>query len=391
MNAIDLALVLAIVVFAVVGWKRGFLYGLFSLLGFLIGASIGLTVAPRLLRSWDPGWGRAVVALVVVFLAAVVGQLVVGYGGKWLSERVTWRPAEVVDSIAGSLLSVLVMLLVAWLIAALAVGVGADPLTRQVRMSSVLDILDQVMPAQAQQAVGQIDRLLQSSGFPQVFAGLGAEPIQPVRQPDPAVLRRPGVKTASQATVKVVGTATSCARSIEGSGFAFAPERVMTNAHVVAGVTHPTVTLGNDTLHATVVYFDPKLDLAVLDVPGLKAQPLVFEPNVAHGDPVVVIGYPENGPLDAQAARVRAVQSARGSDIYDKQAVLREVLSLRAQVHPGNSGGPVVNEAGRVVGIIFANSLDSSETAYAVSANQAMDAVGAGAGATAAVRTGGCT
>ena len=391
MNAIDLALVLAIVVFAVVGWKRGFLYGLFSLLGFLIGASIGLTVAPRLLRSWDPGWGRAVVALVVVFLAAVVGQLVVGYGGKWLSERVTWRPAEVVDSIAGSLLSVLMMLLVAWLIAALAVGVGADPLTRQVRMSSVLDILDQVMPAQAQQAVGQIDRLLQSSGFPQVFAGLGAEPIQPVRQPDPAVLRRPGVKTASQATVKVVGTATSCARSIEGSGFAFAPERVMTNAHVVAGVTHPTVTLGNDTLHATVVYFDPKLDLAVLDVPGLKAQPLVFEPNVAHGDPVVVIGYPENGPLDAQAARVRAVQSARGSDIYDKQAVLREVLSLRAQVHPGNSGGPVVNEAGRVVGIIFANSLDSSETAYAVSANQAMDAVGAGAGATAAVRTGGCT
>jgi len=391
MNAIDLALVLAIVVFAVVGWKRGFLYGLFSLLGFLIGASIGLTVAPRLLRSWDPGWGRAVVALVVVFLAAVVGQLVVGYGGKWLSERVTWRPAEVVDSIAGSLLSVLVMLLVAWLIAALAVGVGADPLTRQVRMSSVLDIVDQVMPAQAQQAVGQIDRLLQSSGFPQVFAGLGAEPIQPVRQPDPAVLRRPGVKTASQATVKVVGTATSCARSIEGSGFAFAPERVMTNAHVVAGVTHPTVTLGNDTLHATVVYFDPKLDLAVLDVPGLKAQPLVFEPNVAHGDPVVVIGYPENGPLDAQAARVRAVQSARGSDIYDKQAVLREVLSLRAQVHPGNSGGPVVNEAGRVVGIIFANSLDSSETAYAVSANQAMDAVGAGAGATAAVRTGGCT
>jgi len=391
MNAIDLALVLAIVVFAVVGWKRGFLYGLFSLLGFLIGASIGLTVAPRLLRSWDPGWGRAVVALVVVFLAAVVGQLVVGYGGKWLSERVTWRPAEVVDSIAGSLLSVLMMLLVAWLIAALAVGVGADPLTRQVRMSSVLDIVDQVMPAQAQQAVGQIDRLLQSSGFPQVFAGLGAEPIQPVRQPDPAVLRRPGVKTASQATVKVVGTATSCARSIEGSGFAFAPERVMTNAHVVAGVTHPTVTLGNDTLHATVVYFDPKLDLAVLDVPGLKAQPLVFEPNVAHGDPVVVIGYPENGPLDAQAARVRAVQSARGSDIYDKQAVLREVLSLRAQVHPGNSGGPVVNEAGRVVGIIFANSLDSSETAYAVSANQAMDAVGAGAGATAAVRTGGCT
>jgi S1-C subfamily serine protease len=391
MNAIDLALVLAIVVFAVVGWKRGFLYGLFSLLGFLLGASLGLAIAPRVLRSWAPGWGRAVVALVIVFVAAVIGQLVVGYAGKWLSDRVTWRPAEVVDSIAGSLLSVLVMLLVAWLVAALAVGIGADPITRQVRMSSVLDIVDQVMPAQAQQAVGQIDRLVQSSGFPQVFAGLGAAPIPPVGQPDPAVLRRPGVKSAARATVKVVGTAESCARSIEGSGFVFAPERVMTNAHVVAGVTHPMVTLGATTIRATVVYFDPKIDLAVLDVPGLKAQPLVFEPDVTHGDPVVVIGYPENGPLDAQPARVRAVQSARGSDIYDNQAVLREVLSLRAQVHPGNSGGPVVDQAGRVVGVVFANSLDSAQTAYAVSANQAMDAVAAGAGATSAVRTGACT
>jgi len=280
---------------------------------------------------------------------------------------------------------------VAWLIAALAVGVGADPLTRQVRASSVLGVVDQVMPAQAQQAVGQIDRLLQSSGFPQVFAGLGAEPITAVRAPDPAVLRRPGVKTAAAATVKVVGTAPSCARSIEGSGFVFAPERVMTNAHVVAGVTHPAVTLGSTSIRATVVYFDPKLDLAVLDVPGLKAEPLVFEPDVGHGDPVVVLGYPENGPLDAQAARVRAVQSARGSDIYDQQAVLREVLALRAQVHPGNSGGPVVDQAGRVVGVVFADSLDSAETAYAVSAGAAMDAVATGVGATSAVRTGGCT
>ena len=391
MNAIDLVLVVAVVVFAVVGWKRGFLYGLFSLVGFLVGASVGLALAPRFLRSWDPGWGRAAVALVVVFLAAAVGQLVVGYAGKWLSDRVTWRPAEVVDSIAGSVLSVLVMLLVAWLIAALAVGVGADPLTRQVRASSVLGVVDQVMPAQAQQAVGQIDRLLQSSGFPQVFAGLGAEPITAVRAPDPAVLRRPGVKTAAAATVKVVGTAPSCARSIEGSGFVFAPERVMTNAHVVAGVTHPAVTLGSTSIRATVVYFDPKLDLAVLDVPGLKAEPLVFEPAVGHGDPVVVLGYPENGPLDAQAARVRAVQSARGSDIYDQQAVLREVLALRAQVHPGNSGGPVVDQAGRVVGVVFADSLDSAETAYAVSAGAAMDAVATGVGATSAVRTGGCT
>jgi S1-C subfamily serine protease len=391
MNAIDLALVLGIVVFAVVGWKRGFLYGLFSLLGFLLGASVGLALAPRLLRSWDPGWGRAVVAVVVVLFAAILGQLVVGYGGKWLSDRVTWRPAEVVDSLAGALLSVTVMLLVAWLVAALTVGIGADPLTRQVRMSSVLDLVDNVMPSQAQEAVGQIDHLIQSSGFPQVFAGLSAAPIPPVASPDPAVLRRPGVRAASQATVKVVGTAASCARSIEGSGFAFAPERVMTNAHVVAGVEHPTVSIGDTSIRATVVYFDPKLDLAVLDVPGLKAKPLVFQPDVGRGAPVVVLGYPENGPLDAQPARVRAVQSARGNDIYDKNPVLREVLSLRAQVYPGNSGGPVVDASGRVVGVVFADSLDSPDTAYAISANQAMDAVASGVGATSAVRTGGCT
>jgi S1-C subfamily serine protease len=392
MNAVDLLLVVAIFVFAFIGWKRGFLYGLFSLVGFLIGASVGLAVAPRLLHSWQPGLGRAAVAIGIVFFAAIVGQLLFGYGGKWLSDRVTWRPAEVVDSAGGAVLSVLVMLLVAWLIAAMAVGVNIGPISRQVRHSSVLGTVDHVMPAQAQQAVTQLNDLLRSTGFPQVFAGLSAETIPPAAPPDPTVVHNPLVKAAQGSTVKLVSTAPSCSRTIEGSGFVFAPERVMTNAHVVAGSTNTNVEINGDTYSGTVVYFDPKVDLAVLDVPGLKAQPLVVNTTPpAHGDDVVVMGYPGGGPLVSQAARVRGVQQASGADIYGQSTVVREVISLRTSVHPGNSGGPVVDRQGRVIGIIVATSLDNADTAYAISMRQATHALTSGASASDGVKTGACT
>jgi S1-C subfamily serine protease len=193
--------------------------------------------------------------------------------------------------------------------------------------------------------------------------------------------------------VKILGEAPSCSSNLEGSGFAFAPERILTNAHVVAGVRSVAVLTAESSkaYDATVVYFDPDTDLAVLDVPGLPVDPLTFSGEVDRGESVAVLGYPENGSLRATPARVRDEIVARGNDIYGEGLVVRDVLSLRADVRPGNSGGPVVNRRGSVVGVVFAASVDRDDTGYAMTPEQVATAVAEGLSNDRAVSTGPCT
>jgi len=391
-NVVDLVLVVAILLFAFIGWRRGFVYGLLSLVGFLLGAAFGLWLTPRLVGSWDPGVGRAAAALVLVFLCATLGQVAVGFFGRRIKEAVTWRPAVVLDSSFGAVLSVISMLLVVWLVASVAVHSGRSELMREVRQSYVLGVVDTVMPDLADKATGELQALVDVSGFPEVFAGLGPEPVKPIAKPDAAIVRREPIVLAAANTVKISGIAQGCGRGLEGSGFAFAPERVLTNAHVVAAVDKPAVYVGGTGkgFPATVVYFDPELDLAVLSVPGLAAKPLPFGLDVNRGEGVAIIGYPENGPLDAEAGRVRNVIMAQGHDIYGRGTVLREIISMRANVRPGNSGGPVLDNRGHVVGIVFAASLDDDATGYAMTSEQVSDAVAAGVAAEGPVNTGPC-
>jgi S1-C subfamily serine protease len=391
-NVVDLVLVMAIVAFALIGWKRGFLYGIFGLVGFLIGAGLGLWLTPRLIGSWEPGLGRAVVAVVLVFLFAIVGQVGIGYFGKRMKDAVTWRPAVMLDSSLGAILSVVSMLLVVWLVATVAVSSGRNEVAREVRTSYVLGVVDGLVPDSASNATGQIQALVDNAGFPAVFAGLGPEPVRPIAKPDAAIIRRQGVLSAAANTLKISGVANGCSRGLEGSGFAFAAERVITNAHVVAAVDRPTVFVTGDTraYQARVVYFDPQDDLAVLDVPGLPVEPLPIGMQVARGQNVAVVGYPNDGPLAAEAGRVRNVLLARGHDIYGSGSVVREVISMRVAVRPGNSGGPVLNGAGQVVGVVFAASADDPDTGYAMTMKQVSDAIAAGVSAQDPVSTGAC-
>jgi len=199
-------------------------------------------------------------------------------------------------------------------------------------------------------------------------------------------------RAAGAGVVRVSGEAEACGRGQEGTGFVVAPGRVVTNAHVVAGMSEPQVQAGGAGrwLPGRVVVFDAARDLAVLDVPDLPARPLALGADRVRGDDVVVAGFPLNGPYVLSPGRVRDVLPALGEDIYAAEAVTRQVYSLHADVRPGNSGGPVLDPSGAVVGVVFARSLDDPSTGYALTLAEAAPVLQAAATASEEVPTGAC-
>jgi S1-C subfamily serine protease len=199
------------------------------------------------------------------------------------------------------------------------------------------------------------------------------------------------VRKARESVVKVLGNAPSCSRRIEGSGFIYASERVMTNAHVVAGTDDISIEVGGGRRAGRVVLYDPKRDLAVIYVPGLDAPVLPFSARRAQtGDDAVVVGFPLDGPFNAQEARVRDGRRITGPDIYDSGNVTRDIYTIRALVRSGNSGGPLVASNGGVLGVIFAAAADDPNTGFAVTAEEAAPVATAGRQRTRATATGDC-
>jgi S1-C subfamily serine protease len=192
--------------------------------------------------------------------------------------------------------------------------------------------------------------------------------------------------------VKIMGIAPSCSRRIEGSGFVISPDHVLTNAHVVAGVTEgPDVyTRFGREIHATVVLYDPQRDLAVLDVPGLRAAPLTFADSADFGASAIVAGYPLDHQFTVGAARLDAAESAKGPNIYQSSLVIRQIYPIRALVQPGNSGGPLLSPQGQVYGVVFAAAVSLKDTGYALTADEVASDVAAGQNATAPVSTEAC-
>jgi S1-C subfamily serine protease len=236
-------------------------------------------------------------------------------------------------------------------------------------------------------------RLLASnSTYAEVFSGIGAERILAIPAPDPNVVSAPGVRDASGSVVRVQGVAPSCERSIEGSGFVISPDHVLTNAHVVAGVTsRQTVTTGNGTLSATVVYYDPQVDVAILYVQGLNLTPLHFAGAANPGDDAVVAGYPLDATnLHLVPARIGGIQNAQGPNIYETSTVTRQIYEIRAVVKSGNSGGPLLSPQGTVDGVVFAAAVGESDTGFALTAAEVSADASAGGQLTSAVSTGAC-
>lgn len=390
-DLLDVVLLVACVLFAFSGYRQGFVVGVLSFLGFLGGGVVGATVAPTLLRSGPlAGVPRTPLAIGLVFLFASLGQLLATMVGGWVRRHLVWRPVRVVDAVAGSAVSVVSLLLVSWLVGTAVASSPFTGLAAQVRRSQVLAVVDGAVPGGAKGLFESFRHLVDDRGFPEVFGDLVPTQVRPVDPPDPTLARSAVVTALHSRVYKVTGVAKSCSRRIEGTGFLYAPHRVMTNAHVVAGVRSPKVQVGDRELRATVVVYDPNRDVAVLYVPGLDERPLAFTGKARTGQSAIVLGYPQDGPYRADAARIRGTQDARGPNIYQDRTVVREIYALRGRVRPGNSGGPLVSPDGTVYGVIFAAAADDPQTGYALTAAEVAGDAQRGRTATAAVSTLGC-
>jgi S1-C subfamily serine protease len=249
------------------------------------------------------------------------------------------------------------------------------------------------MPPGALTMFSDFRNLLDKSPYTQVFGALGINGSANVPAPDKAILSWPAVKRDRASIVKVTGEAkTTCNRSLEGSGFVISPQHVLTNAHVVAGMTNgPYVGYsGPNVRPAKVVLFDSNTDVAILYVPGLPAPPLRFAEQADRGSDAIVAGYPENGAFLPVPARVGSQWSASGPNIYQTGSVTRAIYAVRATVEPGNSGGPLLAKNGKVYGVIFAASTTTHNTGFALTASAVQADVRAGAHATVRVSTQGC-
>ncbi|WP_369266983.1 MarP family serine protease [Streptomyces harbinensis] len=397
MNTLDVLLLLAAVWFAVVGYRQGFVVGILSVAGFLGGGLIALYALPRIWSRISDGAEAGpigvIVAVVVVIVCACSGQALTTHYGNRLRRHITWSPARALDATGGALVNVLAMLVVAWLIGSALAITTLPTLGREVRSSRVLLGVERVMPLDASSWMNDFSAILAQHGLPQVFSPFATEPITEVDPPDPALAGSPVVERAAASIVRVSGTAPSCGKVLEGSGFVFAEDKVMTNAHVVGGVGEPTVQIrGEGRLYdGRVVLYDWESDVAILDVPGLDAPPLEFSDRDAlTGDDAIVAGFPESGPFDVRPARVRERFTANGPDIYRRGTVNRDVYSLYSTVRQGNSGGPLLTPEGEVYGLVFAKSLDDDSTGYALTLDEIADAIERGSGATAPVDTQNC-
>ena len=392
-DLLDLALIVIAAAFAVSGYRQGFIVGSLSFLGFIGGTVLGAEFGPSISRALVGGQTQQdVVAVILLVSAAIIGQFVASSIGTAMRQTMTGRSTTQLNAVGGAVVSVLSVLLIAWAIGSVLTASPFPVVDQQVNNSAVLRTIDRVMPSQARSMFSDFRRLLDSGPYVQVFSGIGSARLLSVPAPNEAVLKSPGFLAARTRVVKIQGTAPSCDRLIEGSGFVYADDHVLTNAHVVAGVTEgPTVTtIGGAVYHAQVVFYDPQIDIAVLYVPGLNLAPLKFDTSAGPGDDAVVAGYPEDNPFTADAARIGTEESAEGPDIYQTGEVDRQIYEIRAVVEPGNSGGPLLSPDGNVYGVVFAAAVGQSDTGFALTASEVSADAAAGATATAQVSTQGC-
>ncbi|HEX5850940.1 MAG TPA: MarP family serine protease [Rubrobacter sp.] len=380
LNALDLFIGFIIVVSVLRGVRTGFLAGVFSLVGVVVGASVGSRIAPSLLPDGgNPIYGAGI-TLGSILAFSVLGEVIARSMGGSIRNRLSSPASAKLDGLGGGLLGFALALVLVWAVGVFALQsptlAGLQPVAQD---SRILQTLKERMPSRLlTQAVSELQPLPKIRG-----------PEPEVAAPEGNIVNDPDVRAASQRTLRVTGTA--CGYGVEGSAWVGGRNLVVTNAHVVAGETSTWVQvrgIGRQ-LPAEVVAFDKRNDVSILRVAGLGLPPLPVAP-ARPGEEAAVIGFPQNGPLDIEPARTGTTERVFSTDAYDNGPVERIVTSFRVYVRPGNSGGPAVNADGEVISTIFASRTDSNNSGYGIPSRIIQRHLQTAEDRTAPVSTGGC-
>ena len=384
---IDLVILIAVVFAVSSGYRRGFWLSLAQYAGLVLGVVIGAALAPILMDAINLGSSvRSLGAVLILIVMGVIGSSV----GYWVGEPIRLRllaqpQSGRIDSVAGAIFSALAVLSVSWFLGISLARLPSPQLSTAIQRSAVLRALDAVAP-RPPGFLSRVEAIIAGVNFAPVFSGL--EPLGPSAQPLPGSVDTPGVRTAQSETLKIQGY--GCGGIVFGSGFPVGPGLVLTNAHVVAGTQGTTVqSPGGRSLPAQVVLFDSQRDVAILYVRRLALAPLP-EGSAAKGTQGAAIGYPGGGGEQVVPAVVDGEVRAEGRDIYGQRLVVRSIWIIEAKVEPGNSGGPLVDLNGNVIGVIFAASTSSPGQAYALTDAEVQPDIDQAQGRTSSVPVGPC-
>lgn len=372
MNWVDVVVVIVAVIAAVSGARQGLVIALPAFAGVLLGAVVGVRLAPLLIRNFTQPATRVAFAVAILVLLVALGETFGVWCGRMIKQRIRNPKLAGVDNALGAILQGVVVFVVAWMIALpLTSFSGLPRFTAALQNSTVLGAVNSIMPNAARQLPADLRRLFDVPDLPDVTNPFAQTPIQNVGPPDTALQSSAIVQDVRPSVVKIHGEAPSCSRALEGSGFVIAPQRVLTNAHVVAGTDQVAVEVKDGQLDAHVVYYNSDIDLAILAVPDLTAPPLRFvTAPAADGQDSIVLGYPLDGDYTASASRIRSRINLPGPNIYDDRTENRDVYTLYAQVRSGNSGGPLIDTHGGVLGVVFGAAVDDPNTGFALTAKQ---------------------
>lgn len=376
--AVDILIVIAVLLAVRVGWRQGALAAVLAAVGIIAGLVLGTVVAPLVMGLTDQAAVRFLLAVGVLILLVGLGQLVGTSLGMALRDRMRTRSGQRVDSSIGAVFQAAAAIVVIWLVSLpLASNLGGQP-GQALRESRVLSSLNAVAPSRLAALPNGLAALLNESGLPPLVSpwqrsGADVEvdaPAVNIGDPELAERVRPSV-------IHVLGDAEACSRRLMGSGFVTEPDYVITNAHVVAGTDKVRLDTVFGLKEADVVYYNSDVDIAVLHSQGLGLDPLPWaEQAAATGDDAIVLGFPQSGPFTAEPARVRDRLTIAGPDIYSTGRVERDAYTVRGSIRQGNSGGPMTNPEGQVLGVVFGASVEDSDTGYALTADEVRGHVG---------------
>ena len=366
MTLIDVLIILLAAFFGFVGFARGFVIGVLSLVGFAGGAYLGTRFGPQLLNEGNASPFAPLFGL----LGALVGGVILSAGAESLGGAVRSgirSPAfAVFDGLLGSILAVMLALGLAWLVSVIVLQTpGVRDWRRPIQRSVILKELNAILPS---------DRVLKALARFDPFPSIRG-PEANVEPPRSKYADDPDVKEAGRSVVRVLSN--SCGLGVAGSGWVAAPGIVVTNAHVIAGSRRTSVEPNgsDDRFDATAIAVDARNDVAVLRVRGLEAPALRFAREVKPTEPGAALGFPLNGPYKVVPARIARTANVLANDAYGRRIVRRRVTGFRADVQPGNSGGPIVDVAGRVSGTVFSKVLAGPDGGFAVPNDIVRDAL----------------